>query len=73
MAVFDPTRRAVQRAASLRRAGDAPGAIDALALVLTKDEDHVAANAELARALTALGDPAGAEEAYRRAIVVVLD
>ncbi len=63
----------MERAAALRRAGDVPSAIDVLADVLTADEDHVAANAEMGRALRLLGDPTGAEECFRRAIAVVLD
>lgn len=63
----------VRRAAALRQAGNAADAIDALADVLTADPDHVAANAEMARALRLIGDPAGAEEHLRAALAGVLD
>lgn len=67
------TGRAVKRAAALRRSGDAPGSIDVLADVLVREPDNVAANAEIARALRILGDPAGAEEHLRRALAGVLE
>lgn len=73
MALFDRSRRTVERAAHLRRAGDAPAAIDILADVLTANEDDAAANAEMGRALRLIGDPAGAEECFRRALAAVLD
>ncbi|HEX9713363.1 MAG TPA: tetratricopeptide repeat protein [Actinomycetota bacterium] len=73
MKLLDRHGRRLRDAARLRRAGDAPGAIDVLAEVLTADADHVAANAEMARALRLLDDPAGAEEHLRRALDVVLD
>ncbi|MGZ4105106.1 MAG: tetratricopeptide repeat protein [Actinomycetota bacterium] len=63
----------LERAAALRRAGDFPGAIDALADVLTEEPDDAAANAEMARALRLIGDPAGAEEHLRVALKEVLD
>jgi len=71
--LFDRTTRAVGRAARLRRAGDAPGAVDILADILLAQPEHAAANAEMGRALRLLGDPAGAEEHLRRAIGTVLD
>ena len=73
MKLFDRHGRRVEQAARLRREGDAPAAIDLLARVLTADPSHVAANAEMARALRLLGDPAGAEEHLRAAIEQVLD
>jgi Tfp pilus assembly protein PilF len=66
-------RRAVADAGERRRAGDAAGAIDLLAPVLLADEDNVAANVEMARALHVLGDLDGAEEHYRRALRTELD
>ncbi|HLW17212.1 MAG TPA: tetratricopeptide repeat protein [Actinomycetota bacterium] len=63
----------VERAASLRRAGDFTGAIDVLADALTLDPEDAAANAEMARALRLIGDPAGAEEHIRVALKTVLD
>ena len=63
----------VDRAAALRRAGDFTGAIDVLADALTADPDEAAANAEMARALRLLGDPAGAEEHIRIALKEILD
>ena len=63
----------VERAASLRRAGDFTGAIDVLADALTADPEDTAANAEMARALRLIGDPAGAEEHIRIALKTVLD
>ena len=62
----------VERAASLRRAGDFTGAIDVLADALTADPEDTAANAEMARALRLIGDPAGAEEHIRIALKTVL-
>lgn len=73
MARRDRSSKAVTHAASLRRAGDAPAAIDALAEVLTANEDHPAANVEMGRALRLIGDPAGAEECFRRALGQILD
>lgn len=66
-------QKQVERAAGLRRAGDAPGAIDVLAELLIRDPGDVGANAEMARALRLLGDPAGAEEHLRKAVSNVLD
>ena len=66
-------QRQVERAAGLRRAGDAPAAIDLLAELLVRDPDDVPANTEMARALRLLGDPAGAEEHLRKAVSGVLD
>jgi tetratricopeptide (TPR) repeat protein len=63
----------IDRAAALRRAGDFPAAIDVLADVLTEDPEEAAANAEMARALRLIGDPAGAEEHFRVALNEVLD
>jgi hypothetical protein len=60
--------RLVARAGALRRAGDPAAAVDLLAPVLLADETHVAANVEMARCLHLLGDLAGAEEHYRRAL-----
>lgn len=73
MPLRDPHRRPLERAAAQRRAGDAPAAIETLAEVLTADPDHVAANAEMARALRLIGDPAGAEEHIRIALRSDLD
>ena len=66
-------RRAVAKAGELRRAGDAAGAVELLAPVLMADEENAAANVEMARSLHVLGDLAGAEEHYRRAIREELD
>lgn len=66
-------RRRIGAAARARRAGDAPAAVDLLAGVLVEDPEHTAANAEMARALRLLGDPAGAEEHLRTALAGVLD
>jgi lipopolysaccharide biosynthesis regulator YciM len=63
----------IKHAASLRRAGDFPAAIDVLADVLTEDPDDTTANAEMARALRLIGDSAGAEEHLRIALKDVLD
>jgi len=57
----------------LRRAGDFTGAIDVLADALTADPEDTSANAEMARALRLIGDPAGAEEHLRVALNSVLD
>jgi hypothetical protein len=73
MPLFDRQKKHVQRAVSLRRAGDATGAIDVLAEVLTVEPDHVPANVEMARALRMIGDPAEAEDYLKRAIEEVLD
>lgn len=61
-------RRRIDEAGELRRAGDAPGAIDLLAPILLDDPENAAANVEMARALHILGDFEGAEEHYRRAL-----
>lgn len=66
-------RRAVARAGDLRRTGDAAGAVELLAPVLMDDEENAAANVEMARALHVLGDLAGSEEHYRRALRAELD
>lgn len=71
--LFDPHRKRIRAAAALRQAGDFPAAIELLADVLTAEPDHVAANAEMARALRLIGDPAGAEEHIRIALQGVLD
>lgn len=63
----------IARAAELRRDGDAPGAIEVLADVLTSEPDNATATVEMARALRLLGDPAEAEEHLRRALELVLD
>ncbi|MFN2613946.1 MAG: tetratricopeptide repeat protein [Actinomycetota bacterium] len=73
MPLFDQTKKAIARAVALRRAGDAPGAIDALAAVLDEDAENTTANVEIARALRLIGDPKEAEEYLRRALKVVLD
>ena len=73
MGMFDRHSKLVRRAADARRAGDPHGAIDILAEVLTAVPDHVAANAEMARALRLIGDPAGAEDHVRAALAGVLD
>jgi thioredoxin-like negative regulator of GroEL len=70
---FRTTTRRLKHAADLRRAGDSPSAIDVLADVLTEEPDNVAANAEMARALRVIGDPAGAEEHLRQALSGLLD
>ena len=66
-------RRKIAAAGALRRAGDAAGAVDALAPILADTPDDPAANVEMARALQLLEDFAGAEEHYRRAIREQLD
>lgn len=71
--LFDRRRRDVERAARLRRAGDAAAAVELLAEILTAEPDHVAANAEMGRSLRLLDDPAGAEAHLRRALAAVLD
>jgi lipopolysaccharide biosynthesis regulator YciM len=63
----------IKHAAALRQAGDFPAAIDELADVLTEEPEDTAANAEMARALRLIGDPAGAEEHLRIALKDVLD
>ena len=73
MKLFDRAGKQIARAAALRRDGDAPAAVDVLAEILLRDPTHVAANAEMARALRLLGDPEGAEEHLRRALETVLD
>lgn len=76
MAIFgrDARRRAraLDEAGALRRDGDAAGAVDALAPLLIDHPDDPAANVEMARALQLLGDLAGAEDHYRRALQVTL-
>jgi len=67
------SRRAISKAGEARRSGDAAGAVDLLAPVLMADEENAAANVEMARALHVLGDLAGAEEHYRRALREELD
>jgi len=69
----DPFKRPVSAAAAYRRDGDPHQAIQILADVLTKDPGHTAANAEMARALRLIGDPAGAEEHLRIVLKSVLD
>lgn len=64
--------RALERAGALRQDGDAAGAVDELAPLLLERPDDPAANIEMARALQLLGDAAGAEEHYRRALLVGL-
>jgi lipopolysaccharide biosynthesis regulator YciM len=71
--LLDHHRRRVRAAAERRRDGDFPAAIDALAEVLTSQPDHLAANAEMGRALRLLGDPAEAEGYLRHALEGVLD
>ncbi|MFP5225594.1 MAG: tetratricopeptide repeat protein [Actinomycetota bacterium] len=73
MRLFDRTRKTIEAAAAARRDGDAPAAIDLLADVLDADPAHVAANAEMARALRLIGDPAEAEAYYRVALEGVLE
>jgi len=70
---FDRYRKTLVAAARARQNGDAPAAIDLLATVLEQDPDHVAANAEMARALRVIGDPVEAESYYRTAIEAVLE
>lgn len=70
---FDKHKAAIRNAARARQSGDAPGAVDLLADVLEADPTHVAANAEMARALRILGDSAEAESYYRTAIAEVLE
>lgn len=64
--------RALDRAGALRQDGDAAGAVDELAPLLVEHPDDPAANIEMARSLQLLGDVAGAEEHYRRALRVSL-
>ena len=66
-------RRQVDKAGGLRRSGDAAGAIDLLAPVLLAEPENTPANVEMARSLHLLGDLAGSEEHYRRAIREELD
>jgi len=66
-------RRLLRRAATLRRGGDSPAAIDVLAPFLALHPNDVGANAEMARALRVLEDPSGAEEHLRAALAQVLD
>lgn len=73
MRLFDRTRTKIEHAATLRRAGDAPAAVDVLASILVSEPEHAGANAEMARALRVMGDPSGAEEHLRRALSAVLD
>lgn len=73
MKAFDRHRKTLVAAARARQAGDAPGAIDLLAGILEDEPGHVAANAEMARALRLLGDPAEAEGYYRVALEGVLE
>jgi hypothetical protein len=70
---LDRHRKTLVAAARARQAGDSPGAIDQLATILEREPGHVAANAEMARALRLLGDPAEAEIYYRTAIEGVLE
>jgi thioredoxin-like negative regulator of GroEL len=71
--LFDKTKKTIEAAAAARRSGDAPAAIDLLAEVLDADPSHVAGNAEMARALRLIGDPAEAENYYRVALEEVLE
>ncbi|MGH2830829.1 MAG: hypothetical protein ACRDJM_10135 [Actinomycetota bacterium] len=64
--------RALEEAGALRRDGDAAGAVDVLAPLLVEHSNDPSANVEMARALQLLGDNAGAEEHYRRALQVHL-
>lgn len=73
MGIRDRHKRAIARAAALRRDADVHGAIEVLAEVLTAEPQHTAANVEMARALRLLGDPSGAEEHIRLALGAVLD
>lgn len=73
MKAFDRHRKALVAAARARQGGDAPAAIDLLATVLEVDPTHVAANAEMGRALRLLGDPTEAESYYRAALEAVLE
>lgn len=66
-------RRRVAQAGAMRRAGDPAGAVEALAELLADEPEDPAANVEMARALHVLGDSAGAEEHYRRALVARLE
>src|SRR5437867_9904860 len=66
-------RRRVTAAGSLARSGDPAAAVETLAEVLAGAPDDLAANVEMARALTLLDDPAGAEEHYRRALQARLE
>lgn len=67
------TRRAIEEAGALRREGDAAEAVERLAAVLMDHPDDPQANIEMARALQLLGDNAGAEDHYRRALRMTLD
>ena len=73
MKAFDRHRKALVAAARARQSGDASAAIDLLATVLEVEPGHVAANAEMGRALRLLGDPTEAEGYYRAAIEAVLE
>jgi len=53
---------------SLLAAGDRPAAVESFRAALERDETLAPARAGLADALSFLGDRAGAEEAYRRAL-----
>jgi hypothetical protein len=66
-------RRRLARAGQMRRSGDPAGAVDVLAPMLVDAPDDPAANVEMARALSGLGDPAGAEDHYRSALAISLD
>lgn len=73
MKPFDKHRNQIRAAARARQAGDAPAAVDHLADVLESDPEHVAANAEMGRALRLIGDPIEAEGYYRTALAGVLE
>jgi Tfp pilus assembly protein PilF len=68
------TRRSrIGAAGSLRRGGDAAGAVEILAELLAQDPDDPVANVEMARSLQLLSDYKGSEEHYRRALAARLD
>lgn len=65
--------RKIVEAGELRRSGDPAAAIEQLAPLLAQDPDDPAANVEMARSLQLLGEAAGAEDHYRRALLAKLD
>ena len=66
-------RRAISDAGERRRAGDPTEAVEQLAPILMDFPADPQANIEMARALQVLGDQAGAEDHYRRALKITLD
>jgi hypothetical protein len=66
-------RKRINSAGALSRSGDPAAAIEKLAVVLAELPEDLAANVEMARALTLLDDPAGAEAHYRTALQTSLE